>query len=397
MVVEKQPTRAPNTVAQPHVAVQFATLVRRPISGTISASGTVVSDGGAQANLSFPTDGQIANVYVKVGDRVGVGQVLATLDSRMALRGVEQSQADVAAASAALSRAEAGARPQEIQSNSALVGGAQAKVDAAKAELRRQESLASAGIASRRDLEQSRAAYGDALAELRSKQANGSLLLAGPRPQDVSLARAQLQQAEAGLASARTKASLLVITAPFDGTITGRLKNPGETVDPAAQVITMVNPEKSLVEVQLSEDQAASVRVGNTADITLNGTQRAVPGRVEAVNSAFGSETRTLSARIRPIGAVLTPGASATATITVSTLRGTFVVPESAVVKDPDTGQPLVFVTTGAGKYRKIQVRIALQSGKSVAITGNGLREGDRVVTQGAYELLPFAGASDAG
>jgi len=131
--------------------------------------------------------------------------------------------------------------------------------------------------------------------------------------------------------------------------------------------------------------------------LRLNGTERAVPGRVETMNSAYGSDTRTLSARIRPYGTVLTPGASATATITVSGLRGTFVVPESAVVKDPETGEPLVFVPTTAGKYRKVHVQIALQAGNNLAITGNGLPQGDRVVTQGAYELLPFAGASDSG
>ncbi|MDQ6822890.1 MAG: hypothetical protein M3Z07_00110 [Candidatus Eremiobacteraeota bacterium] len=112
------------------------------------------------------------------------------------------------------------------------------------------------------------------------------------------------------------------------------------------------------------------------------------------MNSAYGSDTRTLSARIRPLGAVSTPGASVTATITVRTLRGTFVVPESAVVKDPDTGRPLIFVPAGGGKYRRVQVQVVLQAGSRVAITGSGLREGERVVTQGAYELLPFAAAN---
>ncbi len=91
---------------------------------------------------------------------------------------------------------------------------------------------------------------------------------------------AQGGEAAAGLATARTKASQLVIVAPFNGTITARLKNPGETVDPTAQVLTMVNPAKSLVEVQLSENQVASVRVGDAATLTLNGTQRSIPARV---------------------------------------------------------------------------------------------------------------------
>lgn len=385
---------AGNTVHQPGVAVKFATMQRQAISGKITATGTVISDAGAQANLAFPTQGQIAAVYVNVGDRVGSSQVLASLDTRNAQRSVEQAQADVNAAQAAVARAEAGARPQEVTSNRALVGGAQAKADAAQAELRRQESLASAGIASRRDVEQARAAYGDALAALRSKQAEGSLLLAGPRPQDVNVARAQLQQFQAALAAAQTKASLLTIVAPFDGVVTARLKNPGETVDTTVPVLTIVNPSKSLVEVQLSEDQAASVRAGDRATISVNGKNATIQGRVETVNSAYGADTRTLSARIRPLGASLTPGASASATIIASTLHGTFVVPETAVVKDPDTGQALIFIPSTGGSYKKIPVKVALQAGNRVAITGSGLRDGQRVVTQGAYELLPFAGGT---
>jgi len=390
--VQKDTTPAPGTVSRPGVAVTFVTLARRAISGTVKASGTIISAGGAQANLSFPIEGQIASVNVNVGDQVAAGQVLASLDGRNARSAVQQAEADVAVAVAALERTRAGARSQEIQSKNALVGGAQAKADAARAELRRQESLATAGIASRREVEQARAAYGDALADLRSKQAEGSLLLAGPRPQDVRLAQAQLQQAQAGLATAQTKASLLVITAPFSGTITARLKNPGETVDPVIQVLSMVDPQKTLVEVQLSEDQAGLVRQGNTAIVTQNGAQRPTVGTVMAVNSAFSGETRTLSARIRPTGGLLTPGASATAVITVKTLNRMFVVPESALVKDPDTGQALVFAAVSPGTYRKIKVQIVLQSSGSAAIAGNGLREGQRIVTQGAYELLPLAG-----
>lgn len=385
---------AAGVVERPGVPVKFAVLKRQTISGTIVAPGSVISDGGAQANLSFPTEGQIAGVNVNVGDRVGAGEVLASLDRRTAQSVIEQAQADVTAAAAALARAQAGARPQEFQSNSALVTGAKAKVDTTRAELQRQESLASAGIASRRDVEQARAAYGDALADLRSKEAQGSLLRAGPRTQDVDIARAQVLQAQAALLSARTKASLLTIVAPFGGTITARLRNPGESVDRTTPVLTMVNPEKSLVEVQLSEDQAGSVRVGDPAILTLNGAQRSISGRVETINAAFGSDTRTLSARLRPIGASLMPGASATAKITVASVRSAFVVPESAIVKDPDSGKPLVFQPTGSGKYRKVQVTIALESGGRVAITGNGLRQGDRVVIEGAYELLPFAGGT---
>lgn len=388
---------SPGTVKRPAVAVRFAPIVRRSLTGTVSASGEVVAGAGAQANLAFPTAGQIASVAVAVGDRVSAGEVLARLDDRVAERDVEQATADVNAAEAAYAKAAAGARPQELAQNRALAGGAEAKTRTAQAELQRQQSLATVGIASRRDVELAQASYADALADLRDKQQAGSLLLAGPRPQDVDVARAQLEQSRAARATAQTRASLLTLVAPFDGIVTARLKNAGEVVDTSATVLTLVDPTKAIVTVRLSEDQAAAVAVGDRAAITINGAAQNVSGRVSTINAALDPATRTLEALIAPVeGAALRPGATASATITVKTLADAYVVPTRALVKDPETGHALVFSPIGDGAYRRVPVRIVLQSGGYAAIQSPRIARLRRVATDGAYELLPYAVDGDS-
>lgn len=364
-----------------------------PLQGTITADGQVVANAGGAATLAFPSDGQIASVNVNVGDRVSKGEVLASLDSRIASSAIEQAQADVAAAQANLAKAQARARPQEFAQNSAQVQAAQSKAQAAKAELDRQNALAKVGISSQRDLQQARSDYESALSDLRVAEQQGSILEAGPRPQDVNVARAAVQQAQAELSSAQTKASLLNIVAPFDGIITQRLKNPGETVDPTIPVLAMVNPNRTVVEVQISQDQAGLVETGNAATITIDGLARPIRGRVQAVSPVLGQETRTMTARIQPESSALTPGAAAKATIVVRTVANAFVVPDSAVVKDPETGDPVVYLAEAKGKYRAVHVKIVLQSGNRIAVAAATLQPGAAVVTQGAYELLPFAGS----
>lgn len=392
------PTRTTNraTLQRPSVAVKLGVIQRTALSGSTTANGTVVAGPNAQATLAFPSDGQIASVAANVGDHVLAGQTLAMLDARVAQRAVDQAQADVAAARAALERAQARARPQEVAQNSALASGAQAKLDAARAEFQREQSLASAGIASRRDLEQARAAYGDARAEFQAKQQEGSLLRAGPRPQDVAVAQAQLQQAEAALNSAVTRASLTSIVSPFSGVVNARMKNAGEVVDTTTPVLTIVDPSRSVVDVQLSEDQAALVRPGDSALIVLNGGTKGIPAKVQVVGAAFSTDTRTLTARVAPLSGKLIPGASAEVEITVRVARDALVVPEAAVVKDPNTGKPEVFVPgKTSGTYERVPVQIVLESGARAAVSSNRLRVGQRVVTQGAYELLPFAGGNN--
>jgi len=169
---------APGIVRQPAVAVRLVPVERRSLSGSVSASGEVIAQPGAQSNLAFPTAGRIASISVAVGDRVSEGSVLARLDDRIAVRDVAQAAADVNAGEAGLAKAEAGARPQELAQNRALVAGAAARARATHAEFRRQQSLAAVGIASRRDVEQARAADADAIAALSEKQQAGNLLVA---------------------------------------------------------------------------------------------------------------------------------------------------------------------------------------------------------------------------
>lgn len=383
------------TVNKPDVQVKLSTLERGSLTGTVDVYGSVVTGPDAQATLSFPTDGQIATVDVNVGDHVTRGETLAQLDARVAQSSVQQAEADVGAAQAALARARVGARPQELAENAALAQAAQTKAETMLAELEREKSLAAAGIASTRDVQQAQSAYADALAELRAKRQAGSLLLAGPRSQDVDVARAQLQQALSALSSARTRASLTTIVAPFDGVVTARMKNAGEVVDPKTPVLSVVNPNRTLVEVQLGEDQAATIQPGDPAIIVQGGSTSAVVGFVDVVIPAFSSETRTLTARIRPASTGLTPGASARAKITVHTASQGFVVSDEAVVKDPQTGQAEVFVATAnQGSYMPMPVHILLQSGHVMSVTGPGLRVGDKIVTSGAYELLAKSSGS---
>ncbi len=391
-------TAAPGTVNRPAVSVKYAIVQHRSLSGTITANGEVIPGAGAQANLTFPTAGLIASVGVAVGDRVSRGEVLAHLDDRLANRDVAQGVADVNAASAQLAKARAGARPQEVAQNRALVVGIEAKVRTSRAELQRQQSLASVGIAARRDVEAAQASYADAVAQLHDKQQAGSLLIAGPRYQDVDVARAQLAQSQASLATAQTRASLLTLTAPFDGVVTARLKGPGEVVDTTASVLTIVDPSKAMVAVRLSEDQANAVKPGDPTEVSINGSQTLVAGTISTVNASLDAATRTLQAYITPVGTFrLRPGATASARITVRTIADAYVVPVGAIVKDPETGTPLVFAPIAGGAFRRIAIRIALQSHGYAAVQAAQLRTVSRVVTDGAYELLPYAVSSDKG
>ena len=55
-----------------------ATVQRAAVTSGVSATGSISA--ASQQNMGFPNGGQLTNVFVKVGDRVEPGQVLATID-----------------------------------------------------------------------------------------------------------------------------------------------------------------------------------------------------------------------------------------------------------------------------------------------------------------------------
>jgi HlyD family secretion protein len=96
---------------------------RGPVSTSVSASGTLVSTN--EANLGFADRGKIAEIMVKVGDKVTVGQALARLDDAALTQAYNSAKAKLDQQSAALGKI----------TGSYTVEGAQASLDAANAVL----------------------------------------------------------------------------------------------------------------------------------------------------------------------------------------------------------------------------------------------------------------------
>ncbi|GAA0944666.1 hypothetical protein GCM10009559_42280 [Pseudonocardia zijingensis] len=79
-----------------------ATVQRAAVTSGVSATGSMTA--ATQQNMGFPNGGQLTNVFVKVGDRVEPGQVLATIDDFALRQALNQQQGLLASQQAALDR-----------------------------------------------------------------------------------------------------------------------------------------------------------------------------------------------------------------------------------------------------------------------------------------------------
>jgi HlyD family secretion protein len=259
------------------VALWFYVL-RNDGDEVVIASGTVEA---TEADLGFQVPGRIERIAVREGDSVATGQELAWLD-RIELQARRQAaEAQAEAARAMLAELERGFRAEEIAQGRAALRAAEQRVSDATRDLERARRLFDGGAVSQQMLDRAETAYELAMADLESVQEALQILETGPRQERIAAQRAALAQAEATVAQIDATLDFAVVRAPFDGLITVRHREPGETVTAGTPVLTLMNPDDRWVRIYVRADEVGRINIGHPATITGDAyPDRSYDGRV---------------------------------------------------------------------------------------------------------------------
>lgn len=228
------------------------------------ASGTVEATEG---QFGFQVAGRLETVSVHEGDRIRGGTELARLDRSETESRRAQALAQVAVARAQLLELERGFRSEEIAQARAAVGAGEQKLHDAQRDRDRTRRLFDGGAVSQEALDKATTAAEIAASQKRQVDEQLRLLEAGPRAEKIAAQRAQVAQAEAAVRALDVVLGNQIVVAPFDGVITVRHREPGETVPPGAAVITVMNPADRWVRIYVSERRIGEVRIGMRAAI----------------------------------------------------------------------------------------------------------------------------------
>jgi RND family efflux transporter MFP subunit len=289
-----------------------------------------------EATLSAPATGTVAQVQAEVGDKVKKGAPLMVLDTSNVLIGVEQAMAARAMA--------------------------QAGLDSANTELERTKKLFEGGSAPQAILDK---------------------VQAGQRQ-----AAAGFAQADAAVRSAQEMLRDHTLRAPFDGIVTARLKNLGDTVAmmPPTPVFMITNLDMLEVRLPVPESMAGALKQG------MKLTGRVIPG-----NSPFEATVRTVGVVVdvqsrtvevladvaNKADTVLRPGSLAELDFSRSEALAGLFLPSQALLKD-DKGSYVWVVEDGRLVRRDVQV---MPITPRFAQVRGGLQPQDKVVVESASSL----------
>ena len=273
-------------------------------------------------------DGDLTGVYVREGQQVGAGQLLARFEASEQESARSSSEADRVAAQSELANAQ-----WTLDQNAQLF---------------------KAG----------------AIAEQAYKSSQ----------QAVVAARARLAAAEARLRATGNEARDTRVISPTSGVVSRRLVESGEHVAKGAAMFTVVRNDMLELAAAVPSRQSNALRVGQVVHFTADG--RRFDGTVARLSPTIDPATRaiTVYVQVPNPGGVLRGGTFATGRVVSRTLANVLAVPSNALRQSPEDGKPYVYRIDG----RTINVA-PVQIGASddrlglVQVT-DGLQAGDRVV-----------------
>jgi HlyD family secretion protein len=261
----------------------------------LAASGTVEA---TEAQLGFQTSGRIESIRVREGDRVHAGDTLAMLDRSELLARRAQADAQLQSARALLAELDAGSRSEDRVSARQALQAINDRLADAQREFDRTRRLHDAGALSQEQFEKARLALDVLQSQKSQAEQQLQLVETGPRRERIDAQRAAVAGAVAAVQQMDAALANAVIRAPFDGVVTVKDREIGETVPAGSPVLTIMNPDDRWVRIYVAEDRIGAVHVGQTAQITADTyRQRQYGGQVSFVASQAEFTPRNVQTR----------------------------------------------------------------------------------------------------
>ncbi|MGI6705608.1 MAG: efflux RND transporter periplasmic adaptor subunit [Clostridia bacterium] len=348
--------------------------------------------------------GIVSKVHVKIGQKVKKDDLLLEIDGSDIEMQVAQAQAayDAAKANVDLSRSrlnELNQQKKEIRDSINKLEEALKEIEKGLKEIANQEGeLAAAleeGKISKVEYDTALAQLGEqkkllegqkkSLAEQKAKAMEGQQAIENTikqLPYNSKTLDTQLKQAKVGLDNAKKARGNFKLYAPIDGVVASLTVEEGEMVSQAAPPVTVINLDRLVLDIHLTEFEINRVKEGQKVDVYIDAIgKEAIEGTIDYISPVVDPRSQGYPVRIiiENDNHRLKAGMFARSMLPMEKKENVLAIPKRSVANED--GSNYVYIVNG-DQAKKVDVELGIEDGDRVEVL-SGIESGTLVVTKG--------------
>lgn len=213
--------------------------------------------------------GRLSQLFVEEGQHVRAGDTLAYISSPEVDAKMQQARAARAAADAQSTKAQNGARQQQIASAYEMWQKAEVGVDIAKKSFDRVQTLYDKKVISAQKRDEAEAQYRSAVATSNAAKLQYDMAREGAQSEDKAAASALVRQAEGAVSEVESYVRDRYLLAPCDGEVAEIYAKRSDLIGTGSPVMSILDMSSLWITVSVREDLLGDLRVGNTVDVRI--------------------------------------------------------------------------------------------------------------------------------
>ena len=245
----------------PRLQKKPAIVSQLTLSGNIEAHESLVG---------FKVAGRIVELPIEEGQQVEQGVLLARLEDADYKQRVRVDEAGVRVRESNLALALAGTREQEVKATQQSMLETQADLEQKKLDSDRAQRLFAKDEVSGQDRDLAATAVKRTQAVFQAAQQHYNQALEGSRREDIAIAHANVQAANATLGLSRVNLDYTILRSPSAGVITVRQAELGEVVSPGSPVVTLSDLDHIWLRAYIAETDLGRIHWGQDAAVTTD-------------------------------------------------------------------------------------------------------------------------------
>lgn len=252
----------------------------------------------AQYRVSSKVPSRVLEIRVEEGDMVKKGDTLVIMDSPEVEAKLTQATAARSMAEAVETKAQNGARRQEVQGAYELWQKAKAGLEVAQKTYQRVQRLYDNGVIAEQKRDEARAQYEAMQATENAARSQYEMAKEGARNEDKAAAAAQVNRAQGAVDEVNCYVNETVLIATADGVVTEIFPQLGELVGTGAPIMNVAMTDKVWFTFNVREDKLPTIKLGDECEVYVPAFDKTVKARISRVknvgNFAAWKATRAL-------------------------------------------------------------------------------------------------------